>query len=262
MQSEIDGHSVTDSLRQRITELEVRNGELETENAEIPELRKKLAEIPKLRKKLAKVKARNAELIKEMMEEDNRRVARIELLKAIEEKYARRDVEKAEFKAKIEELEKNRTDIVAENAELSSRVVKLEQDIVELKKELEPKKNRKFQEKCILVAQVLLGEEPIVEYRPHFLNGLELDAFFQNIELHWKCKGLSIGFIVPAGIKISKNLKILLIVIGKNDTYVKIMEFLSLKYGMTKNRKLLFLKGYEKLRNSLIRHPKHLIYNL
>ncbi|CAG8721485.1 2605_t:CDS:2, partial [Rhizophagus irregularis] len=40
-------------------------------------------------------------------------------------------------------------------------VVKLEQDIDELKKELESKKNRKFQEKCILIAQVLLGEEPI-----------------------------------------------------------------------------------------------------
>ena len=36
-----------------------------------------------------------------------------------------------EFKAKIEELEKkNRADTVAENAELKSRVVKLEQDIV------------------------------------------------------------------------------------------------------------------------------------
>jgi DNA repair exonuclease SbcCD ATPase subunit len=207
MQSEIDGHSVTDSLRQRITELEVRNGELETENAEIPELRKKLAEIPKLRKKLAKVKARNAELIKEMMEEDNRRVARIELLKAIEEKYARRDVEKAEFKAKIEELEKNRTDIVAENAELSSRVVKLEQDIVELKKELEPKKNRKFQEKCILVAQVLLGEEPIVEYRPHFLNGLELDAFFQKYRIALEVQGAQHRFHSTSWYKDIKKLE-------------------------------------------------------
>src|SRR5256885_7688796 len=84
----------------------------------------------------------------------------------------------------------------------------------------------------------------------------------KNIGLHWKCKELSIGFIVPAGIKISKNLKILLIVIGKNDAYVKIMEFLSLKYGMTKNLKSLFQKGYEKLRNSLIRYPKVLINSL
>ncbi|RIA97871.1 hypothetical protein C1645_813589 [Glomus cerebriforme] len=50
----------------------------------------------------------------------------------------------------------------------------------EYKKELESKKNRKFQEKCILIAQVLLGEEPNVEYRPSFMRGLELDAFFRH----------------------------------------------------------------------------------
>ncbi|GES97017.1 hypothetical protein GLOIN_2v1835304 [Rhizophagus clarus] len=58
-------------LKQRIIELEA-------ENAEIPELRKKLAEIPELRKKLAEVearnieiKARNEELMKQMIEENN-----------------------------------------------------------------------------------------------------------------------------------------------------------------------------------------------
>ena len=58
MQSEID------LLRQQIIELEA-------ENVEISELKKKLAE----------VEARNAELIKQMMEENNRRDARIEDLK-------------------------------------------------------------------------------------------------------------------------------------------------------------------------------------
>jgi len=82
MQSEID------LLKQRITELEARNVELETENAEIPELRKKLAEIPELRKKLAEVEARNAELMKQMIEENNRRDARIEKL---EEKQLQND---------------------------------------------------------------------------------------------------------------------------------------------------------------------------
>ena len=89
MQSEID------LLKQRITELEARNVELETENAEIPELRKKLAEIPELRKKLAEVEARNveiearnAELMKQMIEENNRRDARIEKL---EEKQLQSD---------------------------------------------------------------------------------------------------------------------------------------------------------------------------
>src|ERR1044071_4930230 len=139
-------------LRQRITELEAENAKIKAEKADIEDMY-------------------------------------IELLKQIREEYTRRDAEKAEFKARIEELEKNRADTVAENAELRSRVVKLEQDIVELKKELESKKNRKFQEKCILIAQVLLGEEPIVEYRPPFLNGLELDAFFQKYRIALEVQG-------------------------------------------------------------------------
>jgi hypothetical protein len=87
------------------------------------------------------------------------------------------------------------------------------------------------------------------------LNGLGLDTFSKNIELHWRCKGLSIDFIALAGIRMLKNSKISLIVIGKNDAYVKIMkimEFPFLKYGTTKNRKLLFLKGSKKLRSSFV----------
>ncbi|CAG8814960.1 20237_t:CDS:2, partial [Dentiscutata erythropus] len=76
---------------------------------------------------------------------------------------------------KITELEKENIKIKGENAELK-------QGIDELKKELEFKKNRKFQEKCILIAQILLNEEPIVEYRTSFMEGLELDAFFQHIK--------------------------------------------------------------------------------
>ena len=67
--------------------------------------------------------------------------------------------------------------------------MKLEQDIDELKKELESKKNRKFQKKCILIAQVLLGEEPIVEYRPSFMRGLELDAFFRYHRMALEVQG-------------------------------------------------------------------------
>ncbi|RGB21603.1 hypothetical protein C1646_777652 [Rhizophagus diaphanus] len=89
MQSEID------LLKQCINELEARNVELETENAEIPELKKKLAEIPEFRKKLAEVEAknveieaRNAKLMKQMIEANNRRDARIEKL---EEKQLQND---------------------------------------------------------------------------------------------------------------------------------------------------------------------------
>ncbi|PKK56027.1 hypothetical protein RhiirC2_830368, partial [Rhizophagus irregularis] len=97
MQTEID------SLRQRITELEA---ELEAKNSEIPELRKKLAEfearddeIHELRKKVAEVEAKNAELIKQMIEENNRRDAR------------------------IEDLEKNKTDTTDRVTELEQKQV-------------------------------------------------------------------------------------------------------------------------------------------
>ncbi|CAG8563072.1 1449_t:CDS:2 [Cetraspora pellucida] len=41
-------------------------------------------------------------------------------------------------------------------------------------------------EKCILIAQVLLGEKLILEYRPPYLNELELDAFFQKYRIALK----------------------------------------------------------------------------
>ena len=114
---------------------------------------------------------------------------------------------------------------------LETRNAKIKPIIEEYTKKLESKK------------------EPIIEYRPPFLNGLELDAFS---ELHWRCKGLSIGFIALAGIKMSKNSRTSLIVIGKNDAFVKIMKFSFLKYGMTKNQKSLFLIGYKKLRSLFV----------
>ena len=215
--SEVD-QSKLEVLRQHITELEAKNVKTKAEKADIEDMY-------------------------------------IELLEAIREEYTRRDAEKAEFKARIEELEKNRTDAVAENAELRARVVKLEQDIDELKKELESKKKRKFQEKCILIAQVLLGEEPIVEYRPSFMRGLELDAFFRDYRMALEVQGaqhLNIGFIILAGIKMSKNSRILSTVIEKKEPYVSLMEFIFLKYGMTRIRKLRFLRRYINLKSVLI----------
>ncbi|CAG8800509.1 42170_t:CDS:10, partial [Gigaspora margarita] len=50
-------------------------------------------------------------------------------------------------------------------------------------KNLESKKNRKFQTRCIQIAKEILNEEPITEYRPSFLNGLEIDAFFQKYRI-------------------------------------------------------------------------------
>src|SRR5438045_9002371 len=94
----------------------------------------------------------------------------------------------------------------------------------------------------------ILNEEPIIEYHPTFLNGLKLDAFFQKCRIALEVQGAQHRFIALAGIKMSKNSRTSLIVIGKNDAYVKILEFPFLRYGTMKNRKLLFLTGYKKLR--------------
>src|SRR5437764_15477182 len=72
--------------------------------------------------------------------------------------------------------------------ELETRILKLECD----QSERESKKNCKFQNRCIQIAKEILNEEPIIEYCSLFLNGLELDAFSKNAELHWRCQGLSI----------------------------------------------------------------------
>ncbi|CAG8820106.1 25024_t:CDS:2 [Racocetra persica] len=92
-----------------------------------------------------------------------------------------------ELEKKIDELKNENIKIKPENMklkydkeEVETENIKLKQDLDEFKKELEFKKNRKFQKKCILIAQVLLGEKPIIKYHPLYLNGLELNAFFQK----------------------------------------------------------------------------------
>jgi hypothetical protein len=160
--------------------------------------------------------------------------------------------EKAEF---ISSIKKDYTDFEAHIIKLkhlsSEQNAKNKSIIEEYKKELECKKNRKFQIRCIQIAKEILNEESIIEYRPPFLNGLELDAFFPKYRIPLKVQGPSIGFIAPAGVKISKNSKTSLIVIGKKDAYVKITESSFLKYGMMKNRKLLFPEESIKFRSLL-----------
>ncbi|RIA83907.1 hypothetical protein C1645_833079 [Glomus cerebriforme] len=93
------------------------------------------------------------------------------------------------LESRIKELEKGRRDTYAENIkhdikiyELKAEVTKLRCDIDELKKS-ESKKNHKFQTKCIQIAKEIINEEPIIKYRPSFLNGLELDTFFQKYQI-------------------------------------------------------------------------------
>ena len=102
------------------------------------------SEIDSLRRRITELELRNAEPIKQMMEENNRRDARIE---------------------------------------------KLERQLDKLEKESESKKNRKFQTRCIQIAKEILNEEPMIEYRPPFLNGLELDAFFQKYRIALEVQG-------------------------------------------------------------------------
>ncbi|PKC75654.1 hypothetical protein RhiirA1_498681 [Rhizophagus irregularis] len=77
---------------------------------------------------------------------------------------------------------------INENYELKAEIAKLRHYIDELKKELESKKNRKFQTRCIQIAKIL-NEEPIIEYRPSFMQGLELDAFFQKYRIALEVQG-------------------------------------------------------------------------
>ncbi|GBB95708.1 hypothetical protein RclHR1_00260013 [Rhizophagus clarus] len=57
--------------------------------------------------------------------------------------------------------------------------IELKRAIDDLTKELDLRKNRKSQDKCILIA---FDEDPLINYQPSFLQGLELDAFFQKYQ--------------------------------------------------------------------------------
>ncbi|RIA97058.1 hypothetical protein C1645_814573 [Glomus cerebriforme] len=118
---------------------------------------------------------------------------------------------------RLESIEAIIIEIKAQNAKNKS--------IEEYEKELESKKNRKFQTRCIQIAKEILNEDPIIEYRPPFLNVMPSS---KNIELHWKCKRHSIDRL--HGTSWYKDVKTSLIVTGKNDAYVKIMEFPFLNY--------------------------------
>src|SRR5437763_16176501 len=89
----------------------------------------------------------------------------------------------------LKQVAEERTKYEAETAELRSRIEKLERYFDELEKEREAKKNRKFQTRCIQIAKEILNDEPIIEYRPPFLNRLELDAFFQKYRIALEVQG-------------------------------------------------------------------------
>src|SRR6266480_2425704 len=91
----------------------------------------------------------------------------------------------SEFEVFITKLEAKKTDEKARLTELEARILKLEQN----QAEREAKKNCKFQTRCIQIAKEILNEEPMIEYRPPFLNGLEIDAFFQKYRIALEVQG-------------------------------------------------------------------------
>src|SRR3954451_17514463 len=109
-----------DSLRELNSKLLAEIAELRKENAKISELKKENAEIPDLKRKFAEIESEKVEL--------KARIA--ELPRQAVEESKRRDVENAELRARIEELEKNKTvttKLESENAEFRDRITKVEQ---------------------------------------------------------------------------------------------------------------------------------------
>ncbi|CAI2181960.1 8821_t:CDS:2, partial [Funneliformis geosporum] len=43
--------------------------------------------------------------------------------------------------------------------------------------------------RCIQIAKKILNEEPMVKYYPSFLNGLEINIFFQNYRIALEVQG-------------------------------------------------------------------------
>ncbi|PKK68364.1 hypothetical protein RhiirC2_851495 [Rhizophagus irregularis] len=75
--------------------------------------------------------------------------------------------------------------IIELEAKITDEKARFEQD----QAEREAKKNRKFQIRYIQIAKEILNEEPIIKYRLPFLNGLELDAFFQKYRIALEMQG-------------------------------------------------------------------------
>ena len=109
----------------------------------------------------------------------------------------------SDLEALITELEAKKTDEKARLEALEARILKLEQD----QAEREAKKNRKFQTRCIQIAKKVLNKEPVVEYQPSFMQGLELDAFFQKYQFALEVQGAQHRFHSTSWYKDVKKLE-------------------------------------------------------
>src|SRR5205814_9641506 len=130
----------------------------------------------------------------------------------------------SELESRIKELEKGRRDTDAENIKRDIKIYELKAEVAKLRRDID-----------------------------------ELNAFFQKYRIALEVQGAQHRFHSTSWYKDVKKLED---IVNRDRQKRCIMEFPFLKYGMTKNLKSLFQKGYEKLRNSLIKYPKVLINSL
>src|SRR6266511_6175334 len=204
------------------------------------------SELEVLKQRITELEAENAEFKAKKAEFE---VKKVEFLKSIKKYYT--DFEgyivklkylSSQYPDHLESIEALILEIKAQNAKNKSI-------IEEYEKELESKKNRKFQTRCIQIAKEILREEPIIEYRPSFMQGLELDAFFQKYRIALEVQGAQHRFHSTSWYKDVKKLED---IVDRNrrkrciclDNGIFLIE---VWYDQT--RKLSFQKGYEKLRS-------------
>jgi hypothetical protein len=141
----------------------------------------------------------------------------------------------SELENRIKELEKGRRGTNAENIKHDIEIYELKAGVANLRRDInkqsESKKNCKFQTRCIQVAKEILNEEPMINRISSFL--LE---WIRTRCLLPKISKMQVAQHRFHSTSWSKNLRTLLIVIGKKDVFVWIIESFFLRYGMTKNQ--------------------------
>ncbi|CAG8731425.1 18408_t:CDS:1, partial [Rhizophagus irregularis] len=143
------------------------------ENAELKALRQRATELE------AELKAKKDEF----------EAKKVEFLKSTKKYYTEFEGYIVKLKHLSSQNPDNLESIEALIRDIKAQNVRNKSIIEEYEKELESKKNHKFQTRCIQIAKEILNEEPIIEYRPPFLNGLELDAFFQKYRIALEVQG-------------------------------------------------------------------------
>ncbi len=162
------------------------------------------SELEVLKQCITKLEAENAELKAKKAEFEAKKVEFLKSTKKYHTDFEGYIVKlkylSSQYPDHLESIEALILEIKAQNAKNKSI-------IEEYEKELESKKNRKFQTRCIQIAKKILHEEPIIEYRPSFMQGLELDAFFQKYRIALEVQGAQHRFHSTSWYKDVKKLE-------------------------------------------------------